>query len=158
MKPYIQLFLFLFPVARVRRAIYKRLIKSMGERVSIFPYVYIYSGKNLEIGDKAVINVGTVIIDDTQITIGSGTMIGCNVVISTVNHNYEGGRLVDLGITNSPIIIGDDVWIAPNVTILPGVTIGDGAIIGAGSVVADDVPPNTVVAGVPARKIKDRVV
>lgn len=126
--------------------------------MSIFPYVYIYSGRNLEIGNRAIINVGTVIIDDTQIRIGDGTMIGCNVVLSTVSHNYEGGKLVDLGITNLPIIIGDDVWIGANVTILPGVTVGDGAIIGAGSVVADDITANTVVAGVPARKIKDRIV
>ena len=63
-------------------------------------------------------------------------MIGCNVMISTANHNYEGGRLIDLGITNSPIIIGDGMWIAANVAMFSGVTIDDGTIIEACAVVA----------------------
>ena len=46
------------------------------------------------------------------------------------------------------------MWIGSNATILPGVTIGDGAIVAAGAVVAKDVPPNTVVGGVPAKIIK----
>ena len=53
-----------------------------------------------------------------------------------------------------PIHIGKNVWIGANATILPGVSIGDGAIIAAGAVVSKDVPENSVVGGVPARKIK----
>lgn len=51
--------------------------------------------------------------------------------------------------------IGNDVWIGGNVTILPGVTIGNNVVVSAGAVVTKDVPDNCVVAGVPARKIKD---
>jgi acetyltransferase-like isoleucine patch superfamily enzyme len=51
-------------------------------------------------------------------------------------------------------VIGKNVWIGSNATILPGVTIGDGSIVAAGAVVTKDVPPNTVVGGVPARIIK----
>lgn len=57
---------------------------------------------------------------------------------------------------NSPIIIGNDVWVGQYVSILPGVSIGDGAVIAAGAVVTHDVPPYTVVAGVPAKPIKKR--
>lgn len=53
-------------------------------------------------------------------------------------------------------IIGNDVWIGENATILPGVHVGDGAIIGMNSVVGSDVPPYTIVAGNPARKIRQR--
>ena len=53
------------------------------------------------------------------------------------------------------IHIGNKVWIGSNSTVLPGVTVGDGAIIAAGAVVAKDVPPKTVVGGVPARVIKE---
>ncbi len=58
------------------------------------------------------------------------------------------------GIMTEPIHIGKNVWIGANATILPGVSIGDGAIIAAGAVVSKDVPENSVVGGVPARKIK----
>ena len=51
--------------------------------------------------------------------------------------------------------IGNDVWIGGNVTILPGVTIGNNVVVAAGAVVTKDIPDNCVVAGVPARKIKD---
>lgn len=56
-----------------------------------------------------------------------------------------------------PIVIGDDVWIGMNVIILKGVKIGTGAIIAAGAVVTKEVPPYTLVAGVPAKVIKENV-
>ncbi len=57
---------------------------------------------------------------------------------------------------NPPINIGNDVWIAQNVVVLPGVTIHDGAVCAAGAVVTKDVPPYTIVAGIPAKPIKKR--
>jgi maltose O-acetyltransferase len=55
----------------------------------------------------------------------------------------------------APVIIGDGAWLASRVTILPGVTVGNGSIVAAGAVVTHDVPPNTLVAGVPARVVRD---
>lgn len=72
---------------------------------------------------------------------------------------HDGGTLIfrqyvrDLEITK-PIVIGDDVYIGNNVLILPGVKIGSKVVIGAGAVVTKDIPDNSVVVGVPARKIK----
>lgn len=60
-------------------------------------------------------------------------------------------------IRNGGVRIGDKVWIATNAMILPGVTIGDGAIVAAGAVVTKDVPPRCMVAGVPAKVIKENV-
>jgi len=57
----------------------------------------------------------------------------------------------------TPIIIGDHVWIGMNVTVLKGVTIGDGAVVAAGSMVTKDVPPHSLVAGVPAKVVKTDV-
>jgi len=58
------------------------------------------------------------------------------------------------GIATAPVIIGSRVWVGFNAIVLKGVTIGDGSIVGAGSIVVEDVPPNTVVAGNPARIVK----
>src|SRR5690606_34906521 len=59
--------------------------------------------------------------------------------------------------TKGPIVVGNDVWIGMRSTILSGVTIGNGAVIAAGSVVTRDVPPYTIVGGMPARQIRERV-
>ncbi len=89
------------------------------------------------------------------ITLGDNVHIvgGCSFV------THDGGVLIlrkdypDLEITQ-PITIGNNVYIAMNCIIMPGVTIGNNVIVGAGSIVTKDVPSDTVVAGVPARKIK----
>ena len=79
-------------------------------------------------------------------------MIGHNVVLATINH--------DLLPQNSrknhyaPIKIGNHVWIGSNATVLSGVTIGEWAVVAAGAVVTKDVPPYTIVGGVPAKIIK----
>ena len=82
-------------------------------------------------------------------------MIGPNTLITTVNHPLTPmGRRNHIGIAK-PVTIGDDVRIGGNVTILPGVTIGNNVVVAAGAVVTKDIPDNTLVGGVPAKKIKD---
>lgn len=91
--------------------------------------------------------------DQGGIYIGDNALIGHNVVLATLNHEenpQKRGNLIP-----APIKIGNDVWIGSNATILAGVTVGDGAIIAAGAVVTKDVGENAVVAGVPARYIRD---
>ena len=91
--------------------------------------------------------------DQGGIEIGNGVLIGHNVTLATLNHDER--PEFRQNIHPKPIKIGDNVWIGSNATILQGVTIGNGAIIGANAVVTKDVPDNCVVAGVPAKKIKD---
>ena len=81
-------------------------------------------------------------------------MIGPNVDIYTVNHPLSEGRREYLA-QASPVNIGDDVWIGGKVTITPGVTIGNNVVIASGAVVTKDIPDNTLVAGVPAKVIKE---
>jgi acetyltransferase-like isoleucine patch superfamily enzyme len=59
------------------------------------------------------------------------------------------------GLEALPVTIGAGVWVGARAMIMPGVTIGDGAVIAAGAVVTKDVPPNTLVAGVPARIVRE---
>ena len=85
-------------------------------------------------------------------TLGDGCLVGHNVVFATLNHDVDPARRAVM--YPAPIVVGRDVWIGSNATILRGVTIGDGAIIAAGAVVTKDVPPRTVVGGIPARPIR----
>ena len=86
------------------------------------------------------------------ITIGDGAFIGHNVVIATLNHDFDPK---ERSTTHpSKVVIGKNVWIGANATVVPGVTIGDNSIIAAGAVVTKDVPPNVIAGGVPAKVIK----
>jgi len=92
-----------------------------------------------------------------KITIGNNVLIGPNVVISSASHNVDyriRNRDNDMDITGAPVVIEDNVWIGANVTVMPGVTIGRHSVVGAGSVVTRDVPPDTIVAGVPAKVVR----
>ena len=119
----------------------------------LFPPFYTDCGKNIHFGKNVFINSGCRFQDQGGIYIGDNVLIGHNVVLATLNHNADPKKRGNL--IPSPIRIGNDVWLGANVTILPGVTVGDGAIIAAGAVVYEDIEPYTIVAGVPAVKIKD---
>lgn len=90
---------------------------------------------------------------DANIFIGKGSFIAPNVGIITTNHNLYSLKLHDNG---KDIVIGEECWIGMNTVILPGVTLGDHTIVGAGSVVTKSfLEGNIVIAGNPARKVKD---
>ena len=107
---------------------------------------------NIKLGKNVFINACCRFQDQGGITIGDGTLVGHNVTIATLNHDYNPNNRAS--ITPKPVKIGKNVWIGSDSTILPGVEIGDGAIIGAGSVVTKNVPANTIAAGNPARIIR----
>lgn len=128
--------------------------KPIDEGFGLFPPFYTDCGKNLTVGENVFINSGCKMQDQGGIVIGDGTLIGHNVVLATLNHDFDPAHRRDL--KPAPIHIGKNVWIGANATVLPGVTIGDGAVIAAGAVVTGDVPVNTVVGGVPAKQIETK--
>jgi maltose O-acetyltransferase len=107
---------------------------SFGESISIAPYVHIWGQGGVWIGDH--------------------TMIASHVVITSVTHNKKSTFYKDENVC-LPVRIGKNVWIGAHAVILPGLEIGDDAIIGAGAVVTRNVPPRTIVAGIPARSISE---
>lgn len=114
-------------------------------------------GKNIFMGKNLTVNFNVTILDIRRVEIGDNTMIGPGTLICTVNHPLSpAGRRKHQGIAK-PVKIGRDVWIGGNAVILPGVTIGNNVVVAAGAVVTKDVPDNTLVGGVPARKIRDLV-
>jgi len=86
-------------------------------------------------------------------------MISPRVSIYAENHVFDSTEdtIKSQGVKRKTVVIEDDCWIAANSIILAGVTIGKGSVVAAGSVVSKDVPPYSVVAGVPARIIKSRL-
>ena len=126
--------------------------KPVGEGFGLFPPFYSDFGKNITIGDNVFINAGCKFQDQGGITIGDGALIGHNVVLATLNHDLAPEKRQQLH--PAPIHIGKGVWIGANATVTAGVTVGDNAVIAAGAVVNKDVEANTVVGGIPAKKIK----
>ena len=123
------------------------------ESIGMFPPFGTDCGKNTWVGERTFINMGCKFQDQGGIYIGDGCLIGHNCMMATINHDEIPEKRASMYFR--PITIGNNVWIGSNVTICPGVVIGDGAIIAAGSVVTKDVPSETVVAGVPAKYIRD---
>ena len=111
----------------------------LGERVAISPYAQIGA-------------------DGGKIVIGACTAIGPGAIIRAANHAYARTDIpiMDQGHTYGTITIEPDVWIGANAVITANVTIGQGAIVGAGAVVTHDVPPYSIVGGVPAKIIGHR--
>ena len=133
--------------------IFSELIgKPIDPSFAMFPPFYTDCGKNITVGKRVFINSGCRFQDQGGITIKDDALIGHNAVLATLNHGFLPDDRKD--ITPSPIVIGKNVWLGANVTVLPGVTVGDNSILAAGAVVSQDVPPNTVVGGVPAKFIK----
>ena len=106
------------------------------------------------IGDHTRIGLHNTIIG--PVTIGSHVNLAQGITITALNHNFEDAtrRIDEQGVSTTPVVIGDDVWIGAGAVVLPGVTIGRHCVVAAGAVVTHDVPDNSVVAGVPAKVIK----
>ncbi len=135
------------------RGLFSQIIgKPVDDTFTLFPPFYTDCGKNIRVGKHVFINMGCKFQDQGGIDIGDGVLIGHNVVLATLNHNLDPNRRGDM--IPAAIRIGKNVWIGSNATLLPGVHIGDGAVVAAGAVVCRDVPPNTVVGGIPARILK----
>lgn len=135
----------------------KRHLGYCGRGVRIYGRFHVTAPKNLYLEDNVHINENAFIRAEGGLRIGANTHISRNLVVYTMNHQYEGEYLpYDARKVLKPVYIGRNVWIGMNVTITPGVTIGDGAVIGMGTVVSADVPPLAVVGGAPQRVLKMR--
>ena len=138
----------------------------LGNRVTIGKYAIIRPsniyggpiGEGLTMGDNSNIGPYNYIGCSGKITIGNNVMLAPRVSIYAENHVFDHPEILirDQGVEKKEVIIEDDCWIAANSILLAGVTIGKGSVVAAGSVVTENVPPYSVVAGVPAKWIKSR--
>jgi len=142
------------PSFRIRHWYYKHILRySIGNDSSIHMGVFV-TGLNIKIGDNSVINRHVYLDGRIGITIKDNVSISPEVYIVSMEHDYNDPNFKTTG---KSVLIEDHVWIGVRAMILPGVTIGEGAVVGAGSVVTRSVEPYQVVAGVPARRIGERL-
>lgn len=130
----------------------------VGARVVFYSGVWVFTGRNLVLGDDVDLAAGVLITTDGGVSIGDRTLIGYGTKILSSNHVVPPlpAKIFDAGHEKKPVKIEEDVWIGANCVILPGVHIGRNSIVAAGSVVTKNIPAGVVAAGVPARIIKER--
>ncbi|PSL31460.1 DapH/DapD/GlmU-related protein [Dyadobacter jiangsuensis] len=136
-----------------------RLSEIFGTRIdestTIFPPFYTNFGQFTTLGKNVFINHACSFLDIGGITIEDDVLIGPRVNITSENHPLDPSDRQAL--IPKPVHIKRNAWIGAGATILPGVTVGENAVVAAGAVVSRDVPPNTVVAGIPAKVVKDHL-
>ncbi|WP_100011325.1 sugar O-acetyltransferase [Lentibacillus sediminis] len=138
-----------------RTDLLKELFGSTGEKLFIEPDFRCDYGYNIHVGDNFYANFHCVFLDICEIRIGANCFMAPGVHIYTAAHPLdptERNSGVEFG---KPVTIGDNVWIGGGSIVNPGVDIGNNAVIGSGSVITKDVPDHVVVAGNPARVIKE---
>ena len=137
----------------IRKLMSELIGQELDEGFGLFPPFYTDCGRNIHIEKNVFINSGCKFQDQGGVYIGENSLIGHNVILATLNHEMDPYHRADLH--PKPIHIGKRVWIGSGSMILPGITIGDNSIVGAGSIVTKNVPPNVIVAGNPAKFIKN---
>jgi maltose O-acetyltransferase len=140
-----------------RQAILQHLLGHIGQDSLIEPPFYCAYGQNTYIGDHVYLNVLCTILDCNEVHIGQHVMIGPAVQIYTAAHALQAEARIQGWEVAKPIVIEDNVWIGGGAILLPGVRIGRNAVVGAGAVVTRSVPANMIVAGNPARVIREIV-
>jgi len=129
-------------------------------RLKLSKNAIIYSGFQIRNPKLVAIGKGTVVgynceLDGRRgLTIGENVNISSNVKFYTLQHDFNCPSFSAVG---APVIIEDYVWVSVSVIVLPGVIIGKGAVIAAGAVVTKSVEPYSIMAGIPAKKIGDRI-
>jgi acetyltransferase-like isoleucine patch superfamily enzyme len=144
----------------VRRWILRKLLRQELEQLIIQPNVFLSGHTKLKMGQHVSINHGCFLSAHGGLEIGDYVAIGHGTSIMTTEHSYDGldTPIKYQPVTYQPVRIGSNVWIGANSTILAGVSIASGTVVGAGAVVTKSIEqPNTIVAGVPARFVKNRV-
>lgn len=149
------------PLYTLRHLWYRRVIGMQvgrGAGVAMGQFIWFFSLSQVRrdgfrLGADSLINRGCVLDARGPLHIGAHVSISANVVILTTQHLMDHPQFIT---ETRPVDIGDYAWIGMRALILPGVTIGEGAVVAAGAVVTRDVPPYTVVGGVPARPLGTR--
>ena len=139
---------------RARAALLRWNGATVGRRCFVRGGLLIQESFGLALGDDVFINAACCFDLSAPITLGNRVQLAYQVTLMTGGHDFGAHDSRAGKHRPQPISIGDGVWIGARATVLPGVSIGAGAVVAAGALVTKDVPPDTVVAGVPAKPIR----
>lgn len=139
--------------AEVRDCLRNITRHAVDDTVRVFTPLHINYGPGVSFGRDCFLNFGCTLLALGGITIEDDVFIGPHCVLATEYHPEDPATRHSL--LTKPIVVKRNAWLGANVTVLAGVTIGENAIVAAGSVVTKDVPDNMVVAGTPAKVIRE---
>ena len=141
------------PLHFMRRFFYQLSGIKIGSGSTIHMWAAFYDPTNIVIGQGTIIGDHAFLDGRAKITVGDNVDIASSIMVYNGKHDYESE---DFHLVFSPVVIENYVFIGPRVIIQPGVTIGKGAVVAAGAVVTKDIPPFSIVGGVPAKVIGER--
>lgn len=145
------------PSNRFRKLIYRMLCDRIESNVTIHFKTEIRCPRKLKIGKGTIIGDNAILDARCGLTMGENVNLSSNVSIYTLQHDHRDPYFrCNENQKKMSVEIEDRAWLGSNVIVLPGVHIGEGAVCCAGCVVTKDVPPYTVVAGIPAKKVAER--
>ncbi|WP_057490136.1 sugar O-acetyltransferase [Streptococcus orisasini] len=138
-----------------RQELLKNWFGTTGNHIMIEPQFSCDYGCNIHVGENFYANFNCTFLDVCEIRIGDNAMIGPNTQLLTPLHPLDAKERISGLEYGASITIGDNLWAGGGVTILPGVVLGDNVVIGAGSVVTKSFGDNVLIAGNPAKIIKE---
>jgi acetyltransferase-like isoleucine patch superfamily enzyme len=141
------------PSQRLRLAAYRAAGVRLGPRVVIYGGAELREPKGISIGEGSVIGHRAILDGRRGLSIGSHVNLSTGVWLWTLEHDPADPTF---GVKGGAIVVEEHAWLCAGVQVLTGVTIGEGSVVAAGSVVTKDVPPFTIVAGIPAKVIGER--
>ncbi|REA00991.1 DUF2255 domain-containing protein [Haloferax sp. Atlit-6N] len=140
-------------VDEIRHYVGEIIGEEVDESTTIFPPFHINVGKHTSLGRNVFINHACSFLDLGGITIEDEVMISARVNITSESHPVDPDRRKTM--VPGEVVVERNAWIGAGATILPDVRIGENSVVAAGAVVTNDVPANTVVAGVPAEEVRE---
>ncbi|WP_221568311.1 sugar O-acetyltransferase [Alkalihalobacillus sp. TS-13] len=138
-----------------RVSLLKELYGSTGEEIFIEPIFRCDYGSNIHVGENFFANFDCVILDVCKVTFGDNCMLAPGVHIYTATHPLDPTARNSGREYGRPVTFGDNVWIGGGAIINPGLTIGGNVVIASGAIVTRDIPDNVVIAGNPAKILKE---
>lgn len=126
----------------------------LGKKCHIYGRARIWAPWNLTCGDRATIGDEAIVYNPAPVTMGSHAIISQQSYLCGAMHDYEDPKFPSIALR---ISIGSYAWICARATVQPGVSVGDGAVLALGAVATRDLEPWMVYAGVPARRVKPRL-